>query len=339
MQYTDLALYDYYLPKSLIAQKPAIPRDSCRLLVYYRHNQQIINDYFYNLDKYLPKKSLLVLNNTKVISARIMGQRATGGKIEILMTRVDSQSVEAMVSRSLVIGETVILNGGLKLQVRKQKQRFFLFKHNLSLESLLVYLQKYGQMPIPPYIKHPDSLVKLKTQYQTVFAKESGSIAAPTASLHFTKRMLNKLEKQNLKPVYVTLHVGLGTFLPLSEQNFRKNQLHQEWYQVKPQVWKQVMTHFRNKQPIIAVGTTVARTLESITKTLELVDETRLFIKRPYRFKLVTGLLTNFHLPKSSLLLLIDAFIKSREQTLFLYNYAVSQKYRFYSFGDAMLIL
>ncbi len=225
------------------------------------------------------------------------------------------------------------------MTVIKAKGRFYELATFFQTQGLADYLEKYGQMPVPPYIKHPDSLQKLKAQYQTVFAKSLGSVAAPTASLHFTRRLFDKLQKQKIKTAYLTLHVGLGTFLPLNLQNFRKGKLHQENYQVNPQVWQQIMNYYRHKQPIIAVGTTVARTLESITKTLDLNGTTDLFIKPPYRFKLVCGLLTNFHLPKSSLLLLVSAFIKNQDETLALYRYAVSQKYRFYSFGDAMLIL
>lgn len=339
MDYSDLLLYDYFLPQALIAQKPVSPRDSCRLLVYNRATKQIINDRFYNLTNYLPKDSLLVMNNTKVIPARIMARRQTGGKVELLVVSELGPKVTAMVSRQLQPKEKLILNGGLTMTVLKPKDRFYELSSSLEANQLLEYFEKYGQMPIPPYIKHPDSLDKLKTQYQTIFASYSGSVAAPTASLHFTQRLLVKLKKQKVDTCFVTLHVGLGTFLPLTKQNFTQRRLHQEFYAVKPAVWRKIMNHYRQKQRIIAVGTTVARTLESITRTLELSDETSLFIKPPYRFKLVNGLLTNFHLPKSSLLLLVSAFIKDRQETLALYRYAISQKYRFYSFGDAMLIL
>lgn len=339
MDYSDLSLYDYSLPQGLIAQKPSSPRDNCRLLVYNRSTKQIINDRFYNLTKYLPKDSLLIMNNTKVIPARIMAKRQTGGKVELLVISELGPKIMAMVSRQLPIKEELILNGGLKITVVKPKDRFYEFSTSLEAKELLAYFEKYGQMPIPPYIKHPDSLARLKTQYQTIFARYSGSIAAPTASLHFTQRLLKKLPQQQIKTAYVTLHVGLGTFLPLTKQNFTQRRLHQEIYAVKPLVWRKIMNHYHQKKRIIAIGTTVARTLESITRTLELSNETTLFIKPPYRFKLVNGLLTNFHLPKSSLLLLVSSFIRDRQETLALYRYAVSQKYRFYSFGDAMLIL
>ncbi|OGK64881.1 tRNA preQ1(34) S-adenosylmethionine ribosyltransferase-isomerase QueA [Candidatus Roizmanbacteria bacterium RIFOXYB2_FULL_41_10] len=340
MKYQDLSLYDYYLPKSLIAQKPSSPRDSAKLLVYYRNENKIIDDRFYNLAKYLPVGSLLVMNNSKVIPARIMAHRQTGGKCEILMVKTTSPGVyQALFSRAIALNEELVLNGGLKIRVIKQTERDYFFKTDLSVTELIAYLEKFGQMPIPPYIKNPDSLAKLQNQYQTVFAKQYGSIAAPTASLHFTKRLLQKLTREKIKQEFVTLHVGMGTFAPLTERHFVSNQLHGEYYQVSKRAWQEIMDNHRAKKKIIAVGTTVVRTLEEITKTLDLSGETKIFIKPGYRFKLVNGLLTNFHLPKSSLLLLICAFINDRKRTLALYEYAVKHRYRFYSFGDAMLIL
>ena len=340
MKYQDLLLYDYHLPKSLIAQKPVFPRDSAKLLVYYRDQGKIVEDSFYNLDKYLPDKSLLVMNNSKVIPARIIARRPSGGKCEILVVKKTRAGVyQALFSRAIPIGETLTLAGGLTIKVVQQKGPDYYFKINLTTAEFITYLEKYGQMPIPPYIKNPDSLKKLKTQYQTIFAKQYGSIAAPTASLHFTKRLLLKLHRLKVSQEFITLHVGMGTFSPLTERHFVTNQLHGEYYRVAKSAWQKIMDAYREKKQIIAVGTTSVRTLEGITKTLDLFGETKLFIKPGYRFKLVSGLLTNFHLPQSSLLLLVAAFIGDRDKTLALYKYAVEHNYRFYSFGDAMLIL
>jgi len=338
MKFEELTKYDYELPPHLIAQHPNIPRDKAKLIVYNRQTQAIEETDFLHLTEYLPAKSLLVFNNTRVIPARIQASRSTGGKLQLLILKqIAANQYQVLVSRKLHLKEKITLKGGLLVKVLRQRQKYYYLHIPLNFSTLIKYLEKHGNMPTPLYLKNTDPEVKLKQQYQTIFADIPGSVAAPTASLHFTKRLLKKLKADGFKVAFITLHVGLGTFAPLTKEEFTKNKLHSEYYQIPNLVWQQIKQAKNKKYPIIAVGTTAVRTLETAIRTKQLQGLTELFIQPGFSFKAVDGLITNFHLPKSSLLLLVSAFINSRTQTLNLYREAIRKKYNFYSFGDGML--
>lgn len=340
MQWKSLEQFKFALPKDFIASNPCRPRDSAKLLVYNRQINVYKHTRFFNLLSYLPKKTVLVFNNSQVIRARIIGQKTSGGKVEVLFLKnKGNKNFLVMLSRFVNNKESLILAGGLEIIIKAKKDRFYVIECKLEWLDLIRYLNKFGTMPLPPYIKNTSKQAILSRQYQTVFAKIPGSVAAPTASLHFTKRLLAKLKKSGIKTVFVTLHVGAGTFLPLSEMQFKTNKLHKEWYEINKKDWQNLLDYKKQGYKIIAVGTTSVRTLETVANSEILTGETDLFIKPGFNFKIVSGLITNFHLPGSSLLLLVASFIKSRRKTLELYQVAINRNYRFYSFGDANLIL
>lgn len=337
-----LANYDYQFPAELIAQNPAHPRDSARLLVYDRSSKEISHDTFKNLIKYLPSDAVLVLNQTKVLPARIEVTKPTGGKVRLLYISHDKAAVKFLSDRKLDIGASVAINKKLSFEVTKKSEQFYYLTPNFPMKQLVKVLEQHGITPLPPYIKHPKlSGKKLLAEYNTVFAKSTGSVAAPTASLHFTKSLLKKIEQKGIKIKYVTLHVNLGTFASLTEQQLKQKKLHKEYYEID-----KASADFLNKakaqgQPIIAVGTTVVRTLESASDAkghlTKLHGETTLFLTEKSRLRFVDQLITNFHVPKSSLLMLVSAFV-GRKQLLTLYNIAIKLKYRLFSFGDGMYI-
>jgi S-adenosylmethionine:tRNA ribosyltransferase-isomerase len=344
MKLSDLVDYDYRLPPELIAQRPAVPRDSARMLVYSRKpvdgSLEFVDSVFNKLPEYLDEGYVLVCNDTKVIPARIWGKRSTGGIVEILFVEHIRQSVcKVLLSRYIKNGETLILQGGLGITVTGQEEKYFLVDTHLSYLEFISYLNVHGTMPIPPYIDNPDSRTRLRNEYQTVFAKHAGSVAAPTASLHFTNRLLGRLKKKGIVQEYVTLHVGLGTFASLTEKNFATHTLHDETYEVDATVWEHLVRAKKAGKKILAAGTTTVRVLETIARSGILTGKTDLFITPPHVFNFVDGMITNFHLPRTSLLLLVSAFIGNRSKTLELYHHAIKERYRFYSFGDGMLIL
>jgi len=358
----------------VIAQKPASPRDSSKLLVYNTQTDQIIIDRFYHLDQYLPKNSFLVLNKTKVIPSRIWLSKKTGGKLRVLFLLNEKTEKEnlinILVDRRVNVGDKLFFNEKDYVEVINQEEKYFTVKILFSKDKLLTLLNKNGQMPIPPYIKNtPLKESDLRKKYQTIFAEENGSIAAPTASLHFTKRVFNKLEQKGINRLYLTLHVGLGTFAPVTENNLKMKTLHKEYYEISKKTLQCINKLKQNKTKLVAIGTTVVRALESI-KNLEFrvqnfklnseprilnsktnsefsilnskFRSTNLFILPPYDFKIVDCLITNFHLPGSSLLLLVDAFLqfkKAKRSLSEIYEFAMKENFRFYSFGDVMLIL
>ena len=333
MTYT-LSDFDYLLPDELIAQKPATPRDHSRLLVYDRQKGEILDDYFYNIGDHLPPKTSLVVNNSKVEKCRFL---FNDGKIEIFVTKaVNNKTVEAMVrpGKKFKPGKTFDLPGGITaktLSVAEDGIRNIELSHSLDDPAL----EPYKYTPFPPYIERDESLAD---RYQTVFAKDLGSKAAPTAGLHFTPELLEKLHKQGIEKKEVTLHVGLGTFAPVKADKIEDHIMHSEWYRVTN---KQAEALNRSKS-ITAVGTTSVRVLESLPKKegkfIAGSGDTDIFITPGYKFKSVDHLITNFHLPKSTLLMLISAFVGFEEMKR-IYRHAIEEKYRFYSFGDAMLIL
>ena len=334
--------YDYQIPTALIAQKPASPRDSARLLVYNRKSGSARFSSFANIADYLPKNSVLVLNETKVIPARLAIKKETGGKAEILYIRTVGATIEVMADRRLSVGSKLTLAPKIYLTVVGQKGKYYYLKPSFPLSRLMSVLDQYGQMPLPPYIKRPPlSRSDLKEKYQSVFARKAGSIAAPTASLHFTKRLLKKIEKSGVKIRFVTLHVNLGTFAPLTEENVKTGRLHKEYYEIDKKTADFLNRQKKDSVPIIAVGTTTVRALESAVsgdgRLTKLKGATDLFIREGYQFKFADGIVTNFHVPKSSLMMLVASFT-GREKLLELYREAVKKKFKFFSFGDGMLI-
>ena len=331
----------YDLPEELIAQSPLEDRASSRLLVVDKKSGEVKHEHFRDIKKYLKKGDCLVINDTKVIPARIFGTReGFKGKIEVLLLkRKDSDIWEALVKpgKKCKIG-TVIDFGELKgeiIDIIEDGNRLIKFSYNGIFEEVL---DRIGQMPLPPYINHE---LKDKNRYQTVYAKEKGSAAAPTAGLHFTKELLKELEEMGVNIAYVTLHVGLGTFRPVKVENILDHKMHSEYYVVSKETADLVNKTKQAGNRVICVGTTSCRTIESATENGKLMaksDWTSIFIYPSYEFKITDGLITNFHLPSSTLIMLVSAFM-GREKTLEVYKEAVREKYRFFSFGDASMIV
>jgi len=338
-----LSGYDFTLPPELIAQAPASPRDSARLLVFDRKTGKRDWVIFSDIIRYLPKGSVLVLNKTKVIPARLHLRRDTGGIVAVLSLGIISDRVRVLSSRRLRLGEKLSLGESMSFIVRQAHGKEWLLEPSFPAEELQSILEQYGTMPLPPYIKHsPLSEDELKREYQTVFAKEAGSIAAPTASLHFTDALLRQIEESGITLAYLTLHVHLGTFAKLTEEQWKTGALHEETYEISNDTAATIRKAKAEGRPVIAVGTTVVRTLESAAQQtgslLGSSGTTSLFIREGYRFHVVDGLLTNFHVPRSSLLMLVAA-LTGKEALMDLYREAIQKEMRFYSFGDAMLIL
>ncbi len=331
--------FNYSLPQELIAQKPVRPRDHSRLMVLNRKNHTIIHDSFYNLDKYLRPNDVLIANNSKVIPARLFGKKTTGGKMEILLLRpLKGNQWEIVLKgkgeQNKEIKFSKKLFGILKQQISNQTWKI---EFNLTNNALLKQIYKLGHPPTPPYIKRASNL----QEYQTIYAQTPGSAAAPTAGFHFTKKLIKKLKKQGNKFEFVTLHVGLGTFQPVRTENIEEHQIHAEWGEITQQTAEKLNQAKENKQRIIAIGTTTTRILEAFTLENVLIPGEKwinTFIYPGYKFKFINGLITNFHLPKSSLLMLVCAFTE-KDFILQAYKQAIKEKYRFYSFGDAMLII
>ncbi len=344
--------YWYDLPERLIAQEPANPRDTSKLLVYDTQSNQLIIDQFFNFATYLPPSTALTLNDAKVVPARVTLTKETGGKIVVLLLINEwiaspNGPIPCFLDRKAGIGDRLYFHDKSFVTVQRQDEGLFFVSWEGSSTDLLAKLDKYGVMPIPPYIKHsPLSRDALMEKYQTVFAKSPGSSAAPTASLHFTKRVFDAIAAKGIQKITTTLHVGLGTFAPLTEKNLQENKLHSEWYEVSAIAAEELKKAKDEHKKICAVGTTVVRTLESYAKEGVLgkpyAGNTELFIRPGYEFKLVDMLSTNFHLPSTSLMMLVDAFLaykKAPKRILELYKYAEDHEFRFYSFGDTMLIL
>lgn len=332
----------YDLPENLIAQTPAEPRDSSRLLHYDKTLDKIEDKHFFDVLDILQKGDLLVVNNTKVLPARMFAYTEHGGKVEILLLkRFSLTEWEVMVKPGKKAKEniTLVINEELSLTVKSRTEsggRIVDFHFNGVFEDII---SRVGEMPLPPYIHE-----KLKDQdrYQTVYAKNVGSSAAPTAGLHFTTELIEKLKQKGVEFASVELKVGLGTFRPVKEDNLTNHKMHTEWYEITKDNAEIINKAKREGRRVIAVGTTSVRTLESVADSNGFVKaqsgDTSIFIYPPYNFKCVDGIITNFHLPESTLIMLISAFL-SREKVLDIYNYAVENEYRFFSFGDACLFL
>jgi S-adenosylmethionine:tRNA ribosyltransferase-isomerase len=336
-----LSLYDFRFPASRIAQCPATPRDSSRLMVFDRRSGKVIEDRFRNIAEHLPQNAVLVLNETKVVPAKLILRRQTGGKVEMLMLRREKGAIVVWANRRLEIGERLMMTARAGFVVVSVGREMTL-KPDFPMCDLDRILERCGSAPLPPYIKHcPLPPRELRRRYQTVFARTPGSIAAPTASLHFTTRLLRSLTKRGITIERVTLHVHLGTFAPLTEDHLRSGKLHREAYVIDSATAKRLQKHREAGRPIVAVGTTVVRTLESVCdargRIKRLRGTTDLFIREGYRFRFVDAMVTNFHVPRSSLLMLVAAFC-GQEPILRLYRRAIRRGFRFFSFGDAMLI-
>lgn len=340
-----LARYDYSFPRQLIAQKPASPRDLARLLVYRRATDAVFFDVFRNIARHLPQRAILVFNETKVIPARLAARKETGGLAHILFVRKAGSAIEALSNRKLPIGSVISVAGKPKTRfsVSGHKGGLYLLKPLFPLRELENILVAHGKTPVPPYLKRtPLSERDLRKKYQSVFARIAGSIAAPTASLHFTKRLLWRLRAQGFGIEFITLHVNLGTFAPLTTENLSSGMLHEERYRIGKKTAERLNRYKREGLPIIVVGTTVVRALESAAGAKgvlrRLSGKTRLFIREGCRFRFVDGIITNFHVPRSSLLMLVAAFA-GREKLLALYRKAMRKKFRLFSFGDGMFIV
>jgi S-adenosylmethionine:tRNA ribosyltransferase-isomerase len=401
----DLEKYDYHLPEELIRKRGVEPRDAARLFVYDTKRDEIVHATFSELAKFLPEHSLMVLNNTKVVPARLFLKKETGGKIEVFVltneiphvipaSEPESRSriplrlsplcqsfseageasksgmthmeIPVLVDRKCLPGWKLYFPNGEYFEVVRQEENIFFveLRSKKSLEEMLTF---YGETPIPHYLEEEiprqardDREAALRRRYQTVFAREGASVAAPTASLHFTDRVFRSLDEKHIERTEVTLNVGLGTFAPLKEEHFRSGKLHSETVSVSEEAAEKIGQAKRDGRPVIAVGTTAVRTLESVasvipglTRNLDsrlrgndkvkaFSGKTNIFIYPPYDFQVADILLTNFHLPKSSLMLLVDAFLErkgARRRIVDLYQEAIKEGYAFYSFGDSMLIL
>lgn len=332
--------FDYDLPQELIAQHPMEPRDHSRLLVVDKKTGEIEHKHFYDLVNYLKPGDVLVFNDTRVIPARLHGTKDTGAHVEVfLLTRRDATEWEVLVrpGKKLQVGAKINFSDELSCEVIEHTDfggRVVRFKYDGIFEEIL---DRLGETPLPPYITAP---LEDKERYQTVYNRERGSAAAPTAGLHFTKELLQKIKEIGCEEVFVTLHVGLGTFRPVSEAKIEDHKMHKEFYTVSQEAADAVNKAKAEGRRIIAVGTTAVRTLEAAGADGQLhagSSWTNIFIYPGYKFRLVDDLVTNFHLPQSTLLMLVST-LSTREIMLQTYKKAVEEKYRFFSFGDAMFI-
>ena len=337
--------FDFYLPDELIAQTPLLKRDTSKLLSIDRNNNTYEHRVFSDIIEYFNPGDTLVLNNTRVMPARLYGQKKdTGAAIEVLLLKNKEHNMwECLIkpAKRIKVGSIVSFGDGIMeaecVKVLDDGFRYFEFKYEGIFQERL---DELGTMPLPPYIKER---LTDKERYQTVYSKEVGSSAAPTAGLHFTNELLEQIKSKGVNIVYLTLHVGLGTFRPVSVENIEDHDMHSEYYTLNEEAAKVINDTKKNGGKVFSVGTTSTRTLETIArdndgKIVPASGWTNIFIYPGFEFKCVDGLITNFHLPKSSLIMLVSAFY-NREKVLELYDIAVENKYRFFSFGDAMIII
>ena len=379
-----LANFHYTLPKEKIAHQPVAERDQSRLLLFDRQTGRYSDHHFFQLDQFLNKQDVLVLNETKVFPARLLGKKDTGGKVELLLIKtLTSDSWQAISKPSLKLNQQLYfpprnytLDDNLDLEdflqavvvSRQQDSALVEVKFNCADERLWQKIESCGFTPLPPYIKNKQSEDLRRSEYQTVYAKNIGSAAAPTAGLHFTEKLMEKLKNKGVQIEKIDLAVGLGTFAKLSRDNWEKQSLHQEYYQIQDDVAKRLTEAKRMGKRIIALGTTSARALESVFINYQKIpkksaktkkndfslktgrESTNLFINPPYQFQMVDALITNFHLPQSSLLMMVSAFASQPNSPFIfknftqsslgeVYQHAIKHDYRFFSFGDAMLIV
>jgi S-adenosylmethionine:tRNA ribosyltransferase-isomerase len=359
--------FDYNLPKNLIAKNPHKPRDHSRLLILNKKTKEINHKKFFNIVDYFNKGDVVVLNNSKVFPARLIGKKKdSGGKIEVFLTstpvslikKKKKKKIDYSICECLLGGKGIrpglIIEFDKKLEceiIKDNKDGTWIVNFNQNAKEMMKLIEKIGEVPLPPYIKKQretsSSFKNDKKNYQTVYAdsKKIGSVAAPTAGFHFTKSVLSKLKNKGVKIEYITLHVGLGTFAPVKVKNIKKHKMHSEWVEVKKGVIKNILKAKKIGKKVVAVGTTSARSLEFVFGNKEIYLKQKdfsgfvdIFIYPGYRFKAVDALITNFHLPKSTLIMLVSALAGSKNIKK-AYKIAIEEKYRFYSYGDAMFIL
>lgn len=347
--------YDYNLPEELIAQMPADKRDNSRMMVLNRKDRTISHKHFYDIVDLIEPNTLLVMNNTKVLPARLIGHKDTGAKIEVFLLKQNSkmqdehENWEVLIKPSKRVKPDTIIKISDELSVRAIKRLEengeWLVELIFNGNNVLDVLHRNGNIPLPPYIERKipnEDLKKLDFErYQTVYAKDEGSVAAPTAGLHFTKEILKKLENKGVELAYVTLNVGLGTFRPVQCENVESHKMHSETFEISEKAAEQINRAKAEGKKIVAVGTTTVRTLETAYKKFGCIkachDHSELFIYPPYEFKVIDNLITNFHLPKSTLLMLVSA-LAGKDFIFDAYKEAIENKYRFFSYGDCMYI-
>ena len=340
--------FDYTLPKELIAQLPSEKRENCRMMVLDRDSETIEHKHFYDITDYFDENDVLVLNNTKVIPARLFGRKDTGAHIEVfLLKQISGKTWEVLINPSKRVKEETIIEISpdmyVKVLTRQNEGKWLVELHYDG--DFYEILDKVGNIPLPPYIERQMTDEQLKSldyeRYQTVYAQKEGSVAAPTAGLHFTEEILEKLKAKGVQICYVTLNVGLGTFRPVKVENILEHKMDSEEFEISKETAETIMNAKRHGKRITAVGTTTVRTLETCMQKydeiIETVDDSTLFIYPGYKFRVIDRLITNFHLPKSTLLMLVCA-LAGKDFIFRAYNEAIKEKYKFYSYGDCMLI-
>lgn len=348
------ALFDYHLPEELIANSPVSPRDHSKLMIVDRKNNTINHKHFFDIIEYLTENDVLVLNQTKVFPARLYGQKETSGKVELLLTKSTGLFTwEALARPGLAVGKKILFDG-FCATVKSRDAEMHELEFNINRDELLSKLEKVGVTPLPPYIKSNQKEAEIRKEYQTTYAKDLGSIAAPTAGFHFTEELIDKIKSKGIQIEYLTLHVGIGTFAPVKTETLEEHHMHSEEFIIEGTTINRLNEAKSKGKRIISIGTTSTRVLETLAnENGKLINSnsgsTDIFIYPPYKFKFVNGLITNYHLPKSTLLALISAFVSfpntDSEFTDFssslvgkAYKEAIKMKYRFYSFGDSMFI-
>lgn len=344
----SISEYDYELPKELIAQLPSQKRDECRMMVLNRADRSIQHKHFFDIVDYFDENDVLVLNNTKVIPARLFGKKNTGANIEVfLLKQIGDKTWEVLIKPSKRIKEEMLIEISpdlyVKVLTRQNEGKWLVELHYDG--NFYEILDKVGNIPLPPYIERTMTDEQLKSldydRYQTVYAQREGSVAAPTAGLHFTDEILDKLKAKGVQICYVTLNVGIGTFRPVKVDNILEHKMDSEEYEISAQTARIINEAKKQGKRITAVGTTTVRTLESCMKKydeiLEVIDDSTLFIYPGFEYKVVDRLITNFHLPKSTLIMLVSAFA-GKDFVFDAYKEAINEKYKFYSYGDCMLI-
>jgi len=342
--------YDYTLPQELIATVPASPRDACKLLIFNRKDQSITHTVFSKIDDFLPQECAILCNDTKVIKARIFGTKPTGGKVELLINKpLNATEVSCLIRGKLTSGMKLyftadaslpytVLNDVLIAEVKSLDEdgsrvvEFSLNNKTLCFEELILVLDKIGHIPLPPYMNREDDKSD-EDEYQTVFSTKAGAVAAPTASLHFTPELFDAIKAKH-PTEFLTLHVGAGTFKPVEADVITEHPMHSEYYHIP----EQALDIIHSKKPILAIGTTVTRTVEYYARTQKSEGEANLFLHPNNPPVRINHLLTNFHLPKSTLLMLVASFV-GLQQSQDIYKEAIEKNYRFFSYGDAMLII
>lgn len=343
-----LSEFDYELPEELIAQFPAQKRDFSRLLVLDKNSGNIEHKHFYDIVDYLDENDVLVLNNTRVIPARLFAKKSTGANIEIfLLKEVQKNTWEVLLrpAKRVKNGDVLAVNEDLSVRLEKKLADGKALVSMIYEGDIFEILDKVGRVPLPPYIERKMTDTQLEKldyeRYQTVYAKNKGSVAAPTAGLHFTEEILEKLKNKGVQICYVTLNVGLGTFKPVNTENIEDHKMDNEAFEITDETAKIISNGIKTGKRIVAVGTTSTRTLETVFQKYgeikAIKDSSEMFIYPGYEFKVVDALITNFHLPKSTLIMLVSA-LAGKDKIFNAYKEAISEKYRFYSYGDCMLI-